>query len=151
MRTLASRSLADINFDKDGALYTITGLEMKPQRQTALREAFRLEAGSGLRGWWCRIYRVTKNPARDSLDPRNQRRIEKYGYHPGDEWTKQLLFRVRKGVWVDAEGKKVAIEQGGAERQFQIAGKVEGAQRDLLVSCWVMREWIDRGVRWEGD
>jgi hypothetical protein len=56
---------------------------------------------------------------------------------------------VRRGVWEDGEGKKVAAEAG--EGSFEILGNVLGPQRDLMVSCWAMKMWMSNGIEWDAD
>ncbi|KAF2193925.1 hypothetical protein K469DRAFT_709406 [Zopfia rhizophila CBS 207.26] len=142
-----------ISYDMDGTMYRITGYEMRGHRSSTLAGSIQLESGSSiLSGKWVKIWHFTKNVKRDSLNPENEARMQKYGYHAEDEWDKRLLFSVKKGRWEDERGKKVAVEENGTEgRKFELLEQVSGSRRDLLVSCWVMRVWMVEGLRWEGD
>jgi hypothetical protein len=140
-----------LRYDEDGTMYTITTREMKGHRASTLAGSIQLESGkSVLGGKWTKIWLLTKNARRDSLNPENEARILKYGYHADDEWGKRLLFSVKSGAWVDAEGRRVAVEEDGG-RLFEVLEKVSRKRRDLLVSCWVMKTWMGEGIRWEGD
>ncbi|KAF2200306.1 hypothetical protein GQ43DRAFT_79922 [Delitschia confertaspora ATCC 74209] len=156
-RALLSRASNQITrFDESTAMFVTDGVEMKsPSRETAARGKIVLESGMGITGKWWKIYRVTKSPWRDSLNPKNQARLQKYGYHAADEWDKRLLFVVRKGgTWVDNEGKRVGAELTESKSPgevFTVEGEVEEKRRDLLVACWLMKLWVVKGVRWEGD
>ena len=130
-------------------MYTITTYEMRGHRSSTLGGSIQLETGKGvLGGRWTKIWQLTKNARRDSLNPENEARIQKYGYHAQEEWDKRLLFVVRRGMWEDGGGRKIAVEGEGA---FEVLGTVSAPRRDLLVSCWIMRVWTGEGMRWEGD
>lgn len=140
--------------------YEIPGIrstyEMRGHRSSTLAGVLKIESGSGfLKGKWTKIWQLTKNRRRDSLLADNDARMQKYGYHADDEWDKRLLFLVRKGCWQDGSGKDVAVEgEGeGEAAMLEVLPNVnlEGRQMDLLVSCWVMRNWCVNGLRWEGD
>jgi hypothetical protein len=140
-----------IRYDEDGTMYTITPREMRGHRASTLAGSIQLESGRNvLGGKWTKIWLLTKNARRNSLNPENEARILKYGYHADDEWDKQLLFSIKRGVWVDGEGRSVAVEED-VGRLFEVLEKATGKRRDLLVSCWVMKAWIGEGIRWEGD
>ncbi|KAF2472541.1 uncharacterized protein BDR25DRAFT_313051 [Lindgomyces ingoldianus] len=142
-----------IGYDEEGTMYTITPYEMKGLRSSTLPGIIKLESGwSILGGKRTKIFHVQKNARRDSLNPENSARMQKYGYHADDEWDKKLLFSVRRGSWEDGVSRRVAVEEHGDEgAQFEILEEVSGARRDLMVSCWVMKMWMVKGIRWEGD
>ncbi|KAF2009484.1 hypothetical protein BU24DRAFT_75788 [Aaosphaeria arxii CBS 175.79] len=144
-----------LRYDEDSTMYTITTFDMRGLRSSTLGGSIQFESGGGLLGGkWVKVWHLRKTRKRNSLNPENERKIEKYGYHSRDEWDKQLLFLVKKGIWEDGEGRKVAIEDGNG---FEIVDpKVkdqEGAnwKRDLMVASWIMRMWRVDGIRWEND
>ncbi|KAF2260678.1 hypothetical protein CC78DRAFT_388395 [Lojkania enalia] len=150
----------DIEFDRDGTMYSISNTsEMRGHRSSTLGGIVKLESGVSLIGGrWTRIWHLTKNARRDSLNPENDARLRKYGYHADDEWDKRLLFCVKRGRWEDDKGRYVAVEvdgeKGGRDgwgKGFEIVVEMSAPRKDLLVSCWVMKVWTGEGLRWEGD
>jgi hypothetical protein len=140
-----------LQYDEDGTMYTITSYGMKGHRSSTLAGSIQLESGKRLLGGQrTKIWLHTKNARRSCLNPENEARLIKYGYHTDDEWDKRLLFSVKRGVWMDGDGRKVAIEEDN-RAQFEVLGRVDRKQRDLLVSCWIMRAWMMWEIRWEGD
>ncbi|KAF2729552.1 hypothetical protein EJ04DRAFT_66082 [Polyplosphaeria fusca] len=150
-----------VRYDEDATMYATTAYEMpglsatyemRGHRSTTLNGVIRFEGGSGIfSGKWTKIWQLTKNSRRDSLLTENEGRLQKYGYRADDEWDRRLLFLVRKGRWEDGDGKHVAVEEKDGARAFEVLGHVDGPRKDLLVSCWVMRIWLQEGLRWEGD
>jgi hypothetical protein len=151
-----------IRYDEEATMYTMncyelldTGyrsFEMRGLRSSTLRGTIKAETGKGLLGGrWTKIWHLTKNAKKDSLNVENEARMQKYGYHAKDEWDKRLLFCVKKGVWEDGEGKIVARE--GTKGEVDICDAIgdEGWRRDLLVTCWVLQIWMRDGLRWEND
>ncbi|KAF2794326.1 hypothetical protein K505DRAFT_212948, partial [Melanomma pulvis-pyrius CBS 109.77] len=138
-----------LRYDEDGTMYTITTYEMRGHRSSTLAGSIKLETGMSVLGAkWTKFWLFTKNARRDSLNPENEARLLKYGYHADEEWDKRLLFSVKRGVWEDGERRRVAVENG---REFETLGEVSGPRRDLLVSCWLKRVWMGEGIRWEDD
>ena len=136
--------------DDDGTMYDITSFEMRGHRASTLAGSIKLESGRELLGpKWTRIYLYRKSARRDSLNPENEARMHKFGYHADDEWDKKLLFQVKKGIWEVGEGRQVAREHEG---EFEVVDLgLDGAKRDLLIACWLMKVWNGEGMRWEGD
>ncbi|KAF2787718.1 hypothetical protein K505DRAFT_421596 [Melanomma pulvis-pyrius CBS 109.77] len=130
-------------------LYATTTYEMRGHRSSTLGGNIQVETGKGVRGKWTKIWHLTRNSRRDSLNPENETRLQKYGYQPEEEWDKRLLIFIRRGLWEDSEGKRVAAETD--DGSFEVLGNVNGPQRDLFASCWAMKVWISDGIRWEGD
>ncbi|KAF1999236.1 hypothetical protein P154DRAFT_232153 [Amniculicola lignicola CBS 123094] len=142
-----------IRYDDEGTMYTIASYEMRGHRSSTLPGSIRLESGSSfLGGKWTKIYLWTKSARRDSLNPENEARILKYGYHSRDEWDKRLMFSIKKGLWENGAGQRIAKEEEGKDGNvFELLAGYGGAQRDLAVSCWVMKVWMGAGMRWQGD
>lgn len=148
----SSLEVPRIRYDEDGTMYTITSYEMRGHRSSTLGGSIKLETGLALLGGKCaKIWHLTKNKRRDSLNPENEARMLKHGYRASDEWDKRLLFSIKKGIWLDKDGKQVAIEQDEKERSFEVLGNISGPRKDLMVSCWMMRIWMVEGLRWEND
>ncbi|KAF2117115.1 hypothetical protein BDV96DRAFT_19260 [Lophiotrema nucula] len=152
--SLPSPSLAgpQIRYDEDGTMYSITSYEMRGHRSSTLPGHIKLETGGGKLsgGKWTKIWHVTKNTRRDSLNPDNDARLQKRGYQPDEEWDRRLLFFAKKGRWDDPKGDRIATEDGDV---FEfVNGGMVGWRKDLLISCWVMRRWMTGdGLRWEND
>lgn len=135
-------------------MYSMTSyvFEMRGHRSSTLGGRIKIESGIGLLGGkWTKVWHVTKNAQKDSLNPENEARMQKYGYHANEEWDRRLLFCVRKGIWEDGEGREVAREARPGEFEVCEAVGREGWRRDLAVSCWVMKVWMGEGLRWEND
>lgn len=138
-------------------VYELPGLsqrtfEMKGHRGSTLNGNIRFEKCKSLFGTrHLKIWHLTKDARKDSLNPENDARMQKYGYHASEEWDKKQLYCVKKGVWVDGKGRLVGRESENGE--FEVEDRIgsEGWKRDLAVSCWVMSLWIKEGLRWEGD
>lgn len=126
-------------------MFTVTKTEMKAHHELAERGRIELEYGIGLGGRWCRIYLISKSRVRDSLDPKNEARMQKYGYHAKEEWDRRLLYAVRGGIWTSPEGKRIAQERNG---EFRIEEMKEVKRKDFLISCWIMKIWRMDGLRW---
>lgn len=151
-----------LSYDEDATMYSatcpdLTGLgyrsyEMKGHRSSTIGGSIKVETGRTLLGAKCiKMWHVTKNVRNDALNPENEARVQKYGYHAKDEWDRKLLFTVKKGVWEDGKGREVGRETGKGE--FEV-GEWVGKQswrRDLAVSCWLLKTWMGRGLRWEDD
>jgi hypothetical protein len=150
-----------IRYDEEATMYTMncyelmnTGYrsyEMKGLRSSTLGGTIKAKTGKSLLGRWTKIYHMTKNASKDSLNVENEARMQKYGYHADDEWDKRLLFCVRKGVWQDEEGRVVAREGRRGEVDICDTLNNEGWKRDLLVACWVLCIWSRDGLRWVND
>ncbi|KAF2870116.1 hypothetical protein BDV95DRAFT_575087 [Massariosphaeria phaeospora] len=144
-----------IRYDEEGTMYSVSAYDgsMRGHRSSTIGGLITLETVKGLRGGrTTKIHRVTKNRRRDSLNPENEARMQRYGYQAKDEWDKNMLFCVKRGEWEDDEGVRIAVE-GDGRSELDILARVEGRGwwRDLVVSCWVMRVWASDGLRWEGD
>jgi hypothetical protein len=159
-----------IEYDEEGTMYTMTRLdnmwgktaektyEMRGLRSSTLGGIVTVEAGKSVLGKkWVKVWHATKSRRKDSLNPENEERLQKYGYHAEDEWERVCLWtvRVKKGValWIDGEGRRVAMEEQGSEaegKRFEVVGVEEAWKRDLMVACWVMKVWMG-GLRWDGD
>jgi len=81
---------------------------------------------------------MTRNEAGDSLKKENERKIQKYGYHPRDEWHKNLLFAMQKCEWRDGTGSVVARE---TRDRFKIERVLSISERDTLITCWAAKRW----------
>lgn len=126
--------------------------EMRGHRASTLGGTIKAEFGRSLFGSkWVKIWHMTKNARKDSLNVENEARIQKYGYHADDEWDKRLLFGVKKGVWEDGEGKVVARQSKTGELEISYGTGDEGWKRDLVVACWVLQIWCQDGIRWTND
>lgn len=126
--------------------------EMRGHRSSTLGGTIKIESGKSLWGGkWVKIWHLTKNARKDSLNPDNEARMQKYGYHSGDEWDKMLLFCVKRGVWTDSEEREVAWESSSGEFEVDERTGREGWKRDLAVSCWVLKTWVCGGLRWDDD
>jgi hypothetical protein len=146
---------AQVEFDNEGTMYIISansavggkGLDIKGCRASTLRGKVVVERRNGV----IRFTHMTRNAARDSLNPENEKRMQKYGYRPQDEWDSDPLYSVKRTAeqdeWKDRFGKLVATEQNG---EFKImgnsVGEVDRAIRDLLVTCWTAARWRDGQV-----
>jgi hypothetical protein len=151
-----------IRYDEDATMYTINcyeligagykSYEMRGHRSSTLGGLIKAECGKSLLGGkWTKIFHMTKNARKDSLNVENEARMQKYGYHADDEWDKRLLFSVKKGNWEDGEGRVVAKEGKRGEMEICETIGEEGWKRDLAVSCWVMQIWMRDGLRWVND
>ncbi|KAF2680740.1 hypothetical protein K458DRAFT_421086 [Lentithecium fluviatile CBS 122367] len=151
-----------IRYDEDATMYTMncyeligTGYrsyEMRGYRSSTLGGIIKAESGKSLlSGKWTKIWHMTKNSRKDSLNVENEARLQKYGYHADDEWNKRLLFYVKKGIWENGEGRVVAQE--GKKGEVEVCETIgnEGWKRDLVVSCWIMQMWMREGLRWTND
>ncbi|CAI6331910.1 unnamed protein product [Periconia digitata] len=156
-----TRSAASkIVYDDDLTLYSITaydnfhvvGLpyhyEIKGHRSRTLPGKIKVEIGAPS---WIKRQRsfkfvhYTRSLAKDSLNPANEARMQKYGYKSEQEWNRRSLFTVKTGCWVDGEGTVVAREdqEGGLKIVDGIwEGKEWIRQRDLIVACWAFKKWV---------
>lgn len=144
-------------YDDDATMYQITKLttlwvigeapmEIKGCRASTLPGTISVERESGLRSSKTNFIHVKRNHANDMLKPENSKKMEKHGYHPSDEWTRELLFTakaVERGnkshaVWTSRDRTEVAHEEGAF---LTFAEKLDSATRDLLVVLWVARHW----------
>ena len=77
------------------------------------------------------------------LKPENAKKMQKYGYHPDDEWSKTLLFTAsgnkNKGRlqvdWKNGQDRLVAVE---TDQMLTLYDLLEPKMRDLnsLVMLW---------------
>lgn len=139
----------EIGYNDDDTLYTMTAFEMRGSAVSDLTGSIQITSGRTLWGGsWTKIWHITR-PRGDAI---GNSEVKLHGrlrrrYYEGD---KTLLYSVRKGVWEDGEGTVVAREDKGI---LEVAGMWvrEVGRRDLVVGCWVMKGWIERELRWEGE
>ncbi|PVI01039.1 hypothetical protein DM02DRAFT_628057 [Periconia macrospinosa] len=153
-----------VRYDDDYTMYTMTVFdnvhvvgpkyyEMKGNRNRTIPGVIKAEFGApSLTGRTLKIWHLTKSVQKDSLNPVNEAKMQKYGWKSESEWDKRLLFTVKKGCWEDKDGKVVARDgDDGKELKIVEGMKWEaGWRRDLIVSCWVYKAWTE-GLRWAGD
>jgi hypothetical protein len=91
---LVASTSRGIEYDEEGTMYTImastlyaiTTYEMRGHRSSTLAGNIQVETGqSVLGGKWSKIWHLTRNARRDSLNPENEARLQKYGYKPEEE------------------------------------------------------------------
>jgi hypothetical protein len=154
----ATSKARSVEFDDDTTLYAITNLRglsiFKSQNiEIRGRRANTLPGHISLRdvdGKW-EFSHVTRNPAGDALKKQNERKMQKYGYRPTDEWnTKGLFLAVARSSdgkidWQDEKGQVVAVEAPG---RFDITKEVDQRTRDTLVTCWIARRWSGGNFPW---
>ncbi|KAF2146896.1 uncharacterized protein K452DRAFT_283097 [Aplosporella prunicola CBS 121167] len=96
----------------------------------------------------CRFWHYTRNLAANALDPANEARMLKYGYHADSEWNRELLFAAKKNLfgrrkenveWRDGDGRVVAAEVGDGLKLVETMGR---KRRDVLITCWAVRKWV---------
>ncbi|KAF2097770.1 hypothetical protein NA57DRAFT_76578 [Rhizodiscina lignyota] len=153
-------------YDDSATMYTITKLaifwggeapfEIKGHRASTLPGNIRLERSErlGSRRWY--FHHHKRNPANDMLKPENAKRMQKYGYHPDDEWCKTLLFtasgnkdKARLQVdWKNGQDQPIAVE---TDQTLTLYDLLEPKLRDLLVTCWMARAWHAATLRWEEE
>jgi hypothetical protein len=59
-----------------------------------------------------------------------------------------LLYTIKKGIWEDADGTVVARE--GKDKVLELGERWASLRkrRDLLVGCWVLKDWGEGGDGW---
>ncbi|KAF2713791.1 glycosyltransferase family 31 protein [Pleomassaria siparia CBS 279.74] len=99
-----------LKYNEDGTMYKMTGYEIRGYRSSTVAGSIKPESGMGmLDGKWTKIWLV--------------------GYCADDDWNKRMLFSSKRGTWEDGDGRRI----------LSILGMTRRPNRDLLVSCWVMK------------
>jgi hypothetical protein len=145
-----------VDFDEDTTLYIVENagalnpfkgqsVEIRGRRAKTLPGIIRFQSRAGYATGSCEFWHMTKYAANSNVSKENEKKMQKYGYNPDNEWKKKKLFNSSPGLgradkvdWKNEEGKIVATEDGNA---FDVMKGVDEKTKDVLITCFVARKW----------
>ena len=134
MSSIKGEKMPGVDYDEDTTLYVIQHEHIRGRQKRTLPGHVKLEQSMRK----CKFWHLTRNEAGDALKKENEKKIQKYGYHPRDEWHEALLFAVQRCEWKDGTGCVVASETPDG---LNIERVLSISERDALVTCWAAKRW----------
>jgi hypothetical protein len=154
------------DFDTETILYTANncsaglgydtyGAEIRGARQRTLQGTIflRQKISINLKRTWNAVHITRKELGCSKRE--HERRIQKYGYHPDEEWEETLLFTAQSDrrkmatqvEWTDGNGETIAVELNIGD--LNVIAPLDMSLKEALLACWSTKLWLLDAIFWE--